>query len=354
MGGQKSLSVRYHPNLAPFLHNGKTTPGLGKQRMIKDKKILITGGAGFIGTHIAERLASCNEVTLLDIDLNGPLRYSPLAYNDDVRRVKADVRDPDSVVKEVSQCQILLHFAAILGVKQVINNARATIDTIVLGTRNILEAARRNSYIERIINISTSEVYGNVTDSTEEAPASIGTSNDARLCYAAAKLMGEHLVWAYHRDYQLPTVIIRPFNIYGPMRTTDYAVGIFIVNALRDRNLTLYGDGSQLRSWCYIDDFCDTIIRCIIEERAIGHDFNIGNAVTATTIYDLAQRIIRLSQSNSKIITSPHTFSDIGVRAPNSNKARDLLNYMPQYDMDSGLLPTIEWYREHLDDFAHW
>ena len=322
--------------------------------MIKDKKILITGGAGFIGTHMAERLAPYNEVTLLDIDLDGPLRYSPLVHNDQVRKVKADVRDPHAVAEEVSKCQILLHFAAILGVKQVIDNARATIDTIVLGTHNVLEAARHNPHIERIVNISTSEVYGNVMDATEGVPASIGTCNDARLCYASAKLMGEHLVWAYYRDFQLPCVIVRPFNIYGPMRTVNHAVGVFIIKALNYQNVTLHGDGSQLRSWCYIDDFSDAITSCIEEERAIGQDFNIGNAVTSTTIYDLAQRTIRLTQSHSKIITTPYTFSDIGVRAPNSVKARDILHYMPKYDIDSGLELTIEWYRKHLDDFDHW
>jgi UDP-glucose 4-epimerase len=271
-----------------------------------------------------------------------------------VRKVEADVRNYDAIAPEVARADVVLHFASILGVKKVIDNARATIDTILLGTRNVLEAARQNGRIERLVNISTSEVYGNVMDATEGVPASVGTGNDARLCYASAKLMGEHLVWAYHRDFGIPTVIIRPFNIYGPRRTASNAVGVFIVKALAGSDLTLHGDGSQLRSWCYIDDFCDALVATIDAPGAAGQDFNVGNPVTAVTIYDLAQRIIRLSGSTSRLITTPYTFSDIGVRAPNSSKARELLAYNPKFDMESGLTATIQWHKDHLNDFESW
>jgi nucleoside-diphosphate-sugar epimerase len=322
--------------------------------MIQGKKILITGGAGFIGTHIAQRLAPHNEVTLLDIDLEGPLRYSPLAADDRVRKIYGDVRVFDQVADEVGRCDILLHYASILGVKKVIENSRETIETILFGTRNVLEAARQNPRIERIVNISTSEVYGNIMDAREGAAASVGTGNDARLCYASAKLMGEHIVWAYHRDFGLPTVIVRPFNIFGPLRTASNAVGVFIVKALAGRDVTLHGDGSQLRSWCYIDDFCDAMLGCIESPGAVGEDFNVGNPVTAVTIYDLAERIIRLSASKSRLITTPYTYTDIGVRAPNSTKARERVGYEPKFDMDKALVPTIDWYRRHLNDFKSW
>lgn len=322
--------------------------------MIHGKQVLITGGAGFIGTHVAERLADHNEVTLLDVNLENALSYSSLARDGRVRKVRGDVREAEPLAREVADCQILLHFASILGVRDVIENARATIDTIILGTRNVLEAASNNQMIERIVYISTSEVYGNITDAREGVAAAVGTTNDARLCYASAKLMGEHQVWAYHRDFGLPTVIIRPFNIYGPRRTVSHAVGVFIVKALAGRDVTLHGDGSQLRSWCYIDDFCDGIIASIESDGAIGEDFNLGNPVTATSIYDLAERTIRLAGSSSKLTTTAHTFTDIGVRAPNSVKARERLGYSPRFGMDAGLQPTIQWYKDHLDDFAHW
>lgn len=322
--------------------------------MIKDKKVLITGGAGFIGTHIAEKLVDNNEITLFDIDLENALPYSSLAKDDRVRKVLGDVRDAEAVEEEVAKCDVLLHFASILGVKEVIARARDTIDTILFGTHNVLEAARKNPKITRLVNISTSEVYGNIMNATEGASASVGTENEPRLCYAAAKLMAEHQVWAYHRDFGIPTVIIRPFNIYGSMRKTSNAVGLFVVKALHGADVTLYGDGSQLRSWCYIDDFCKGILGAIEKEEAIGEDFNLGNPVTASTIYDTAQRIVRLSGSKSKITTTDHTFSDIGVRSPVPAKAGKLLGYKPTFDMDDGLVPTIKWYGEHLDDFKHW
>jgi dTDP-glucose 4,6-dehydratase len=322
--------------------------------MIRGKKLLITGGAGFIGTHMAERLAAHNEVTLFDVDLENALPFSPLARDERVRKVRGDVRDRAAVEREVAQCEILLHFAAILGVQEVINKARETIETTVVGTHNVLEAARKNEKLERVVNISTSEVYGDAMNAEEDRPASVGTQNDARLSYASAKLLAEHEVWAYHRDFDLPTVIVRPFNIFGPMRKTANAVGIFAVKALAGKDLILHGDGSQLRSWCYIEDFCDGMVACIEREAAIGEHFNLGNPVTATTIYDLADRTIRLAESSSKLVTTELTFSDIGVRAPRAAKAQKLLGYSPRYDLDTALAPTIEWYREHLDHFSHW
>jgi nucleoside-diphosphate-sugar epimerase len=322
--------------------------------MIEGKRVLITGGAGFIGSHVADRLARGNEITLLDINLENVLPYSPLAADDAVRKIQGDVRDADLIRQEVARADIVLHFASLIGVREVIENARATIDTIVVGTSNVLDAARRHGGIERLMYISTSEVYGNIVDAVEDAPASVGTGNDPRLCYASAKLLGEHLVWASRRDHELPTVIIRPFNIFGPRRKVNHAVGLFIVKALAGRDITVHGHGSQLRSWCYIEDFCDGIIACLEKDAAIGQDYNLGNPVTATTIYDLASRIIRLTGSASKIITTPHTYTDIGVRAPNSLKADEHLSYRPKYDMDAGLIPSIAWYREHLEDFGHW
>ena len=322
--------------------------------MIRDKRILITGGAGFIGTHVAERLVDGNQVTLLDIDLDNALPYSPLATGDAVRRIQGDVRDADVVGEEVAQADIVLHYASLIGVQNVIDHARATIDTIILGTRNVLEAARRRGRLDRLVYISTSEVYGNIMDAREGQPASIGTGNDARLSYASAKLMGEHLVWAYRRDFGLPTVIVRPFNIYGARRKAGHAIGYFAVKALAGREVVVHGDGSQLRAWCYIDDFCDAMMACIEREAAVGGDFNIGNPVTATTIYDLAERIIELAGSSSPLRRTEHTYSDIGVRAPNSIKARACLDYTPRYGLNAGLRPTIEWYRQHLDDFRHW
>ena len=322
--------------------------------MISGKNILVTGGAGFIATHVVDRLLDARRITLLDIDLANALPFTDLADRDNVRTVEGDVRDSKLVHELVMEHDIVLHFASLIGVQHVMQRARDTIDTIILGTRNVLEACAQRGKIDRLIYISTSEVYGNIMNATEGAAASVGTANDSRLCYASAKLMGEHQVWAYHRDFGLPTVIIRPFNIYGARRKAGHAVGYFVVKALAGSDITVHGDGSQLRSWCYIDDFADGIAACINREEAIGQDYNLGNPVTATTIYDLAQRIIRLAESPSRIVSTPYTFNDIGVRAPNSQKAREHLDYEARFDLEEGLTRTIAWYREHLSHFQHW
>jgi dTDP-glucose 4,6-dehydratase len=138
------------------------------------------------------------------------------------------------------------------------------------------------------------------------------------------------------------------------MRNTSNAVSVFAVKAVANKDLVLHGDGSQVRSWCYIADFCEGVLAAAEKPAGAGQDFNIGNPVTASTIYDLAQRIIRLSGSRSRLVTTAHTFSDIGVRAPNMQKARELLSYHPTHDLDAGLTPTIEWFRQHADKFTHW
>lgn len=318
-------------------------------------KIAITGGAGFLGTHLALRLADENQLKLLDIDIRGnSVNYTRLADHPNVRLVEGDVCDAAFVRRELAGCDAVIHLAALLGVQRVVENARKTMDTIVLGTRNVLEASSQNGPIRRVINVSTSEIYGNTTAFSETAPACIGASNDPRMSYSAAKLLGEHMAWSYYRDVGVRIVNVRPFNVFGPLRKTSNAVGVFIVRALHDADLLIHGHGGQMRSWCYVDDFCDGMIACLQRDSAVGEDFNLGNALTACTVHDLALRIIRLTGGKSKIRFVNHPFSDISLRAPSGDKAARLLDYHPHFDIDEGLRRTIEWHREHLDDFQHW
>lgn len=322
---------------------------------IRGKRVLITGGAGFIGTHMAKRLAAENEVAVLDVAFGGSLGYTPLARTGRIRTIQADVRDAEAVERAVAGAQIVLHFASLIGVRHVISHARLTMDTVLLGTRNVLEAAARHrADIERVVYLSTSEVYGDTLAAGEASPASMGCGNDPRVSYASAKLAGEHMVWAYHRDFGLPTVIIRPFNVYGPYRTVSHAVGIFAVKALSGSPITVHGDGTQLRSWCYVDDFCDALVEALARPAAVGQHFNVGNPDASVTIHALAERIVELSASASCIRFLPHSFSDIGVRAPQIDHARQWLGFNPAHDLVSGLRRTIAWYREHLADFHEW
>lgn len=308
-----------------------------------------------MGAHLALRLADANQLTLLDTNVTtNSINCTPLVNHPHVRLVAGDVCDAELVRRELADCDIVIHLAALLGVQKVVENARRTMDTIVLGTRNVLEASCQNGPIERVINVSTSEIYGSANVPGESAPASIGAGNDPRMSYSAAKLLGEHLAWSYFRDAGVRIVNVRPFNVYGPLRTTSNAVGVFIVRALCGKDLLVHGHGSQLRSWCYIDDFCDGLVACLTHECAVGEDFNLGNALTTCTIHDLAERIVRLTDSDSQIRFIERPFSDIDVRTPNSDKAARMLAYQPRFGIDQGLRRTIAWHRENLDKFQHW
>ncbi len=323
--------------------------------MIADQLIGITGGAGFMGTHLAMRLAEANRLKLLDINTkHNSINYTPLAEHPNVELIEGDICDEAFVRRELAGCDTVVHLAALLGVQKVVDNARQTMDTIVLGTRNVLQAASQNGAIRRLVNVSTSEIYGNMTTWGEAAPASIGAGNDPRMSYAAAKLLGEHMVWAYYRDVGCRVVNVRPFNVFGPMRRTNNAVGVFTIRALRGEDLLIHGHGGQLRSLFYVYDFTDGMIACLHREEAVGEDFNIGNSLTTCTVHDLASRILRLTGSSSNLRFIEHPFSDMNVRAPSGEKAERLLGYRAQVDIDEGLLKTIAWYQEHQEDFAHW
>ena len=323
--------------------------------MSHGERIAITGGAGFLGTHLLKRLIGENQIKVIDLDITmNSLNFTDLTNHPNLQLIEGDICDADLVRRELANCDSIIHMAALLGVEKVVNNARRTMDTIVLGTRNVLEASCQNGPVRRLINVSTSEIYGNTTVQGDSVAASISAANDPRMSYAAAKLLGEHLSWSYYRDVGVNVVNVRPFNVYGPYRKTSNAVSVFIARALAGEDLLIHGHGGQLRSWCYVDDFCEGMIACLERDAAVGQDFNLGNTLTTCTVHDLAQRVIRLTGSSSAIRFVEHPFSDITVRAPGGDKALRLLDYEARCDIDEGLLKTIAWHREHIDDFRHW
>ncbi len=316
----------------------------------KGHRILITGGAGFIATALTEKLAEHNEVVLFDLGFEGmPITYSPALDYQSVRCVEGNILDLDAVRNAVRDSDMVIHLAAVVGVKNVLERARDTINVNFLGTSNVLTATEGHSGLHRVVYFSTSEVFGgNSFRVHEKAFSSIGSVNEARWSYSISKLAGEHLLHAYHREFGLPSVIVRPFNVFGPKRLGDHAMKRFIENALRDEPLEVHGDGSQIRSWCYIDDFCDGVLRTMVRENAIGEDFNLGNSLNTVTIYDLAKRVISLLDSSSDIRLIDIDFSDIDLRVPSTEKARRLLDYFPQWHIDEAIPMTADWYRTHL------
>jgi len=315
-----------------------------------NKTILITGGGGFIGSNLAEKLAVHNRVMLLDQSFtHGPIQYTSLLQHPNVTLIQANLLETDlrSLVKEAD---VVIHAAAILGVNRVCSSARETLETNYVGTSRLLKALEAKREIQRFVYFSTSEVFGvNSYRVNEASRPSIGPIAESRWSYAMSKLAGEHLVASYFRETRMPVAIVRPFNIFGPRRTGDYALRRFILSALRDEPLTIHGDGTQIRSWCYIDDFCSALLEMIARPEAIGEDFNIGHPGNTLTIHELAQKVIQITDSHSPVVFCESPFPDIAIRVPSLDKARRLLGYEPKYDLSTGLKLTIDWHRENLE-----
>jgi len=232
----------------------------------------------------------------------------------------------------------------------VLGNPVLTMRVSLLGTMNVLEAALARPGMKRVIDFSTSEVFGRYAyNVTEWDATTLGAVGEARWTYAVAKLATEHLAMNYWKQYKLPTVSIRPFNIYGPRQVGEGAVHHFIVRALRGEPLTVHNDGAQIRAWCYVDDIVDGIALALGRDEAVGHAFNIGNPRSTLTIHSLAKEIIRLASSASHIEHVPWNQADVELRIPNIDKAKELLHYAPKVDLEEGLLRTIYWYRRHVD-----
>ena len=314
-------------------------------------KILITGGAGFIGSHLVERLAGPNHIVVLDTFHRDALSRTGLREHPDVTIIQADVRDREAVHKAVDGCDAVIHLASVAGVDTVIRAPVRTMEVGLLGTTNVLQEAVRTGRVRRFIDLSTSEVFGRYAYKVSEGDTTeLGVVGEARWTYAVAKLATEHLAMCYHREQGLPAVSVRPFNVYGPRQVGEGAVHNFIVKALSSEPLSIHNDGSQIRAWCYVDDIVRGVLLCLERDEAPGNTFNIGNPRSTVTIYNLAREIVRLASSGSPIEFVEWNFADVELRIPNIKKARSLLGYEPRVDLEEGLLRTISWYRRQSDD----
>ncbi|MHB1194708.1 MAG: NAD-dependent epimerase/dehydratase family protein [Longimicrobiales bacterium] len=322
----------------------------GASPLLEGRTVLITGGAGFIGAALAERLVDHNDLILFDRGFQGSSATLSRAWGrPNVKTVEGDILDPAAVAAATKTADVVVHLAAIVGVKNVLSRGKDTLETNFLGTANVLKALEKRRDLHRLVYFSTSEVFGmNSFRVGEDTPASVGPVSEARWTYSIAKLAGEHLVHAYHRETGMPTVTVRPFNVFGPLRLGDHAMLRFIMAALKGDDLEVHGDGTQIRSWCYIDDFMDALLSTLSLPEAVGETFNIGNSRNTVTIYELAQRVIRLLRSSSRIRFEAIDFSDIDVRVPRLRKAEEILGYNPRVELDEAITRTADWYRENL------
>ena len=317
--------------------------------MLAGANVLITGGAGFIGTALTARLSEQNHVRVLDILRRNALSEVGLDRHPNVELIVGDVRDPEAVRRAMSGCEYVVHMASIAGVDTVLKNPVLTMDVSLEGTMNVLRAAHETGRAKRVIDFSTSEVFGSYAFRVREADVtSLGAVGEARWTYAVSKLATEHLAHNYWKQFSLPTLSIRPFNIYGPGQVGEGAVHAFVVRALKEETIQIHNEGDQIRSWCFIDDIIDAIMLALERDEAIGESFNIGNPRSTITIYQLARLIVRLSGSKSGIEFVEWDFPDVELRIPDVRKAERLLGFRPKIELEQGLLETIAWYRRKL------
>lgn len=327
----------------PRLRNAVTNVA----RMISRQRILLTGGAGFIGTALVRRLCESNHCVVFDLLRRDALTPAGLARHPNVTLIAGDVRDAAAVSAAMQDCTHVVHLASIAGVDTVLNNPVPTMEIALEGTLNALRAAVAHTpKIKRFVDFSTSEVFGRYAFRVGEGDVTtLGAVGEARWTYAVSKLATEHLAHCYFKQHGLPTVSVRPFNIFGPGQVGEGAVHAFVVRALKGEPINIHNNGDQIRSWCFIDDIVDAVLLTLERDEAVGQAFNIGNPRATVTIYHLAQMIVRLAGSRSELrfVDWPHP--DVELRIPDTRKAEEILGFHAQVELEEGLLRTIAWYR---------
>lgn len=317
--------------------------------MIKDKRIFLTGGAGFIGTKLCANLCEKNDIQIYDNLRRNSIKDTDLLRRANIKLIQGDIMDYQHLKESVHEFKpnIIVHLAAIAGIDTVMKNPVDTMKVNMIGTYYLLEALKENvEDIDRIIDISTSEVFGTYAYKVEEGDTTnLQPVGEARWTYSVSKLAGEHLAHSYYKEYGFPVVSIRPFNIYGPGQVGEGAIHQFILRAISNEEISVHGDGGQIRSWCYIDDFINGLMLCLENKDAIGGSFNIGNPRGSITISMLAELIRSISNSKSPIKYIPKAYVDVELRIPSIEKARKVLNFEPKVDLVEGLEKTIAWYR---------
>jgi len=317
-------------------------------------RALITGGAGFIGSHLAERLLQCgHEVGVIDNLSTGSI--------DNITHLKADSRfsyvidtiDNESLLAEwIDRNDVVFHLAAAVGVKLIVERPVHTIETNVHGTEVVLKHANKKKKL--VVLASTSEVYGKSTDVPfrEAAELVLGATVKHRWAYACSKALDEFLALAYWKERKLPVVIARLFNTVGPRQTGQYGMVLptFVRQALGGQPITVFGDGRQSRSFTYVGDVVDALIGLATEPRAVGEVFNIGNT-GEVSIRELAERVKKLSGSDSTIQYVPYDqayeagFEDMPRRVPDISKIKALIGFQPKLELDDIIRSVIEYTR---------
>ena len=303
-------------------------------------KYLVTGGAGFIGSHLVEKLLiTGNQVTVVD-NLSTSTTKNLASIEKRVIFVKSNILDKSIIDKLVSECDYVVHLAAALGVLNIVNKPLESLKTNLQGTEIVLEAAAK--YEKSVLIASTSEIYGK----NEKVPLSedddrvIGHPLKSRWSYSEAKAVDESLAYFYYLENKLPIRIVRLFNTVGPRQVGHYGMVVprFVSAAIRNEPLQVYGSGDQIRCFCHVDDAVKALLLMMDSEKAIGQVFNVGNN-QQISIMNLAKKVIEITRSKSEIIKLPYSeaypdgFEDMQRRVPDISKIKSVLGWSPQIEL---------------------
>jgi len=304
------------------------------------RKILVTGGAGFVASCLAQKLADNPENSIIIVDnlLTGSEHKLPVSVYNNVRFIKADVNDLTEIssIFHAFRFDYVFHYAAVVGVKRTIANPVMVLNDLD-GIRNILNLSK-NTGVKRVYYSSSSEVYGEPVEFPQNEHT---TPLNSRLPYAIVKNVGEAYLRSYFQEYGLEFTIFRFFNTYGPKQSEDFVMSKFLSAALSNQDITIYGDGSQTRTFCYVDDNVDACLNAFYNNQIVNDVANIGSDYEIT-ILDLANKIIEIAGSNSKIVFLPALKEgDMTRRCPDITVARQLLNRR-MTSLDEGIKKLIE------------
>ena len=319
-------------------------------------RVLITGGAGFIGSHLCEALLDRgDEINVIDnLSTGRKKNINHLLPHENFDFFQTTIMNEWVLEDLINQSDVVYHLAAAVGVKLIINKPVETIETNIRGTENVLKFA--NKARKKVLIASTSEVYGKVPHDllSENADRQYGPTTAHRWSYAASKAIDEFLSLAYHKEYNLPVIIARLFNTVGPRQIGRYGMVLpnFVKQALANKPITIYGDGEQSRSFTYVGDCVRVLIGLMDHDESVGNVFNIGNS-EEISIKDLAVRVKDLSNSKSELTYIPYEeayeggFEDMQRRCPDNSKIRQMLDYEPSKSLDELIQVTIDYHREN-------
>ncbi|OGG21052.1 nucleoside-diphosphate sugar epimerase [Candidatus Gottesmanbacteria bacterium RIFCSPHIGHO2_02_FULL_40_13] len=306
-------------------------------------KILITGGAGFIGSHLAQYLVKNNhQVFILDDLSSGSLNNIAKIHSSLLHFQKGSILDERVLEKIIDSVDVIYHLAAVVGVQLVVKHPLKTMENNVKGTENVLKIANKKR--KKVLLTSTSEVYGKSCKDkfSENDDLIIGPTSKSRWSYACSKIVDEHLALAYFKEKKLPVVIVRLFNTVGEGQSGRYGMVMprFIKQALNDENITIYGNGKQSRCFCYVGDVVWALKKLMDREEAVGEIYNIGNCENVT-INELADRVVKLTSSKSKKIYIPYEeaygegFEETMKRIPDIDKINKLIGFQSKFNLDA-------------------